>query len=132
MAISNSSGVTSVTGNVSVSSSTAFPSAAATQTLVTGTYLQSVGGNQETVRTTTAGKTFYLMGYYFTNANGTAQGCYIFSHGGTILTYFQVAANGQSAPVCSTIPLMTVAASQNLVVRQDATNMRFTYWGYEA
>lgn len=129
MAISNGSGLTSITGSVSVNNATAFPSASSSQTLVSNVYAVSSPGNSEDVYTVPAGKTFYLMGFAFTNAGAATGVVYIFTNAGGIY-FYGTSAVGSFSGVSGSIPIYSVAATEKLKVRMDNANMRFNYWGY--
>lgn len=128
MSISSSSGLTSITGSVSVSSTTAIPQPSSSQTLVTVKSQASINGNK-TLYTVTAGKTFYLMGLHV-YATGAVTQCSLKDNAGNIIFYV-VPVTLTCYTIASAVPIASFAAGDNVVWSDSAANNLVTLWGYE-
>lgn len=90
MAESFSSGLTSITGNVSVSTTSAIVTPSATQTIVRA--FAAGTGALQTIYTVTAGKTAYLFACQWSGTAADSPVVYL-SDGSTIVAAAKIAAN---------------------------------------
>jgi len=124
MSQQTSSGLTSITGNVTVQNG--LPTPSATQTLVFAAGINANSG--ATIYTVTAGKTFYCMGYSISTGFG---GIHTISIAATPKFGCLVPANTTSV-ISSTSPIFTATATQAITVTSSGGNaMYINFWGYE-
>ena len=128
MGISLGSGITSVTGSVTVTAESGLPAVGTTQTQKNGTATGAAGTN---IITVTAGKTFYCLGFIIGNGNGTARNMTLYD-GTTTYINTHVAA-GTSVSATGGV-LFTVAAGLSLKINTNsgAADAYAAVWGYEA
>lgn len=125
MSVALQSGQTSITGSVSVSSTTQVPTIGASQTLVNGA-VTTTGSNQN-VYTVTAGKTFYLFGFGITDSGGNL---YVYKSDGTTLLARNNTAAANPIMFISGVPIAAYAATTNCVMKGDAGHT-YAFWGVE-
>jgi hypothetical protein len=127
MGLTYNSGITSVTGNVSVTTTSALPAPGASQTMInysSGRAGTSWSSSPATLYTVTNGKKFYLMGFScsgptvasdFTD-NGTVK--FAIPTGSTIL-------NGGGAPIA------VFSTSVQAVATSGSGTPVVNFWGFE-
>jgi len=119
------SGQTSITGSVSVASSTQMPVVGSTQTLINGA-VTTTGANQN-VYTVTASKVFYLYGFGITDSGGNL---YVYKSDGTTLIARNNTAAANPIMFISSTPVWAYTATTNVVMKGDAGHT-YSFWGVE-
>lgn len=122
------SGQTTISGNVTVQSTTQVPVIGSSQTHV-AVAVSSTGSNQN-VYTVTSGKTFYLFGFGGTDA--AAFNSYLYkSDGTTLLARSNPGASGAGqGSTTSPCPIAVYTSGTNVVMKAD-NGHTYAMWGVE-
>lgn len=128
MAVALQSGQTSITGSVSVSSTTQVPTVGASQTHIAAAF--STTGSNQTVYTVTSGKTFYLFGFGGTDA--AAFNTFVYKADGTTLIARSnpgASGSGQGSTT-SPCPIAVYTSTQTVILKGDNSHTA-AIWGVE-
>lgn len=89
-------------------------------------------GNNQTIYTVTAGKTFYLMGIILSSQAVGGTRLWVYENDGStiiaVIGAYEYRADGMISAVC---PLHAYTSEQNVVVK-SSNNNDISIWGYEA
>lgn len=127
MTIAIGSGLTSITGNVSVTATNSVATPSTAQTIINISATGS-GANQDAY-TTTTGKTFLLYGVWITGGAAMTMDVYK-NDGTTLLIHLEILATSDGQQVFSPVPLWGYQSTEIVKVK-TTLNRAYGFWGVE-